>query len=112
MTIAAVAGVGPQQAGLASGLINTSQQVGGALGLAILVSVATTKTDSVMTAAGGAPSALPGALTEGFRAAFTVGIGFAVLGAILAAVLISSQASREHAAAARAGELEPAPVAA
>jgi len=112
MTIAAVAGVGPQQAGLASGLINTSQQVGGALGLAILVSVATTKTDSVMTAAGGAPSALPGALTEGFRAAFTVGIGFAVVGAILAAVLISSQASREHAAAARAGELEPAPAAA
>jgi EmrB/QacA subfamily drug resistance transporter len=112
MTIAAVAGVGPQQAGLASGLINTSQQVGGALGLAILVSVATSKTDSVMTAAGGAPSALPGALTEGFRAAFTVGIGFAVLGAILAAVLISSQASREHAAAARAGELEPAPAAA
>jgi len=112
MTIAAVAGVGPQQAGLASGLINTSQQVGGALGLAILVSVATSKTDSVMSAAGGAPSALPGALTEGFRAAFTVGIGFAVLGAILAAVLISSQASREHAAAARAGELEPAPAAA
>ena len=98
--------------GLASGLINTSQQVGGALGLAILVSVATSKTDSVMSAAGGAPSALPGALTEGFRAAFTVGIGFAVLGAILAAVLISSQASREHAAAARAGELEPAPAAA
>ena len=112
MTIAAVAGVGPQQAGLASGLINTSQQVGGALGLAILVSVATSKTDSVMAAAGGAPSALPGALTEGFRAAFTVGIGFAVVGAILAAVLISSQASREHAAAARAGELEPAPAAA
>ena len=112
MTIAAVAGVGPQQAGLASGLINTSQQVGGALGLAILVSVATSKTDSVMSAAGGAPSALPGALTEGFRAAFTVGIGFAVVGAILAAVLISSQASREHAAAARAGELEPAPAAA
>ena len=112
MTIAAVAGVGPQQAGLASGLINTSQQVGGALGLAILVSVATSKTDGVMTAAGGAPSALPGALTEGFRAAFTVGIGFAVVGAILAAVLISSQASREHAAAARAGELEPAPAAA
>ena len=112
MTIAAVAGVGPQQAGLASGLINTSQQVGGALGLAILVSVATSRTDSVMAAADGAPSALPGALTEGFRAAFTVGIGFAVVGAILAAVLISSQASREHAAAARAGELEPAPAAA
>ena len=53
-----------------------------------------------------------GALTEGFQAAFTVGTGFAVLGAILAAVLISSRDSREHAAAARAGELEPAPAAA
>jgi EmrB/QacA subfamily drug resistance transporter len=111
MTIAAVAGVGPQQAGLASGLINTSQQVGGALGLAILVSVATSKTDSVMASSGGAPSALPNALTEGFQAAFTVGIGFAVVGAILALVLISSKTSREHAAAARAGEVEAAPVA-
>jgi len=110
MTIAAVAGVGPQQAGLASGLINTSQQIGGALGLAILVSVATSKTDSVMTAAGGAPSALPSALTEGFQAAFTVAIGFAVLGAILATVLISSRDSREHAEAARAGELDAAAV--
>jgi EmrB/QacA subfamily drug resistance transporter len=108
MTIAAVAGVSPQQAGLASGLINTSQQVGGALGLAILASVATSRTESVMTDAGGAPSALKGALTEGFQSAFMVGAGFAVLAAILAAVLISSRASREQAEAARAGELQPA----
>jgi EmrB/QacA subfamily drug resistance transporter len=111
MTIAAVAGVGPQEAGVASGLINTSQQIGGALGLAILASVATSRTDSVMADAGGSPSALPTALTEGFQAAFTVGVGFAVAGAILAAVLISSRASREHAAAAREGRLEPAAVA-
>ena len=94
MTIAAVAGVEPHEAGLASGLINTSQQVGGALGLAILAAIANSRTDAIMEAAGGAPSALPGALTEGFQIAFLVGAGFAVVGAILAATLISSKESR------------------
>ena len=47
------------------------------------------------------------ALTEGFQDAFLVGAGFAVLGAVLAAVMISSRDSREHAAAARRGEAEP-----
>jgi EmrB/QacA subfamily drug resistance transporter len=110
MTIAAVAGVEPHEAGLASGLINTSQQVGGALGLAILASIANSRTDSLMTEAGGAVSALPNALTEGFQIAFIVGAGFAVLGAVLAATLISSQTSREHAEAAQAGDAAPAPV--
>ena len=56
MTVAAVAGVEPDEAGLASGLINTSQQIGGALGLAILAAVATAQTDNVL-AAGGGPAA-------------------------------------------------------
>ena len=47
MTVAAVAGVEPHEAGLASGLINTSQQVGGALGLAILAAIANSRTDSL-----------------------------------------------------------------
>jgi hypothetical protein len=108
MTIAAVAGVEPHEAGLASGLINTSQQVGGALGLAILASIANSRTDSLMTDAGGAAAALPNALTEGFQIAFLVGAGFAVLGAILAATLISSRESRAHAEAAQRGEVAPA----
>jgi sugar phosphate permease len=108
MTIAAVAGVEPHEAGLASGLINTSQQVGGALGLAILASIANSRTDSLMEDAGGAVAALPNALTEGFQIAFIVGAGFALLGAILAATLISSRESREHAEAAQRGEAAPA----
>jgi EmrB/QacA subfamily drug resistance transporter len=110
MTVAAVSGVEPHEAGLASGLINTSQQVGGALGLAILATVANSRTDDVMAAAQGDPSVLPTALTEGFQNAFIVGAGMALLAALLASVLISSKASRDHAEAAQRGELDAVPV--
>ena len=58
----------------------------------------------------GAPAALPDALTQGFQDAFLVGAGMALLAALLAALLISSRDSREHAEAARAGEAEPVAV--
>jgi EmrB/QacA subfamily drug resistance transporter len=108
MMIASVAGVEPHEAGLASGLINTSQQIGGALGLAILATIA----NSVTSDSAAAGNAMPTALTEGFQRAFTVGAGFAVLGAVLAALFISGRTSREHAEAAQRGELDPVPVAA
>ena len=76
ISIAALSGVTDREAGLASGLINTSQQIGGAVGLAILSSVATTRTNNLL-ATGTAP---PVALTEGFRLAFMVGVGFAIVG--------------------------------
>jgi len=110
MTVAAVSDVSGRDAGLASGLINTSQQIGGALGLAILATIANSRTEDVMKTAGGDPQALPTALTEGFQDAFMVGAGFAIVGALLALVLISNKASREHAEAARRGEVEAVPV--
>ncbi|MEA2380387.1 MAG: hypothetical protein QOH72_358 [Solirubrobacteraceae bacterium] len=105
VTIAAVTGTRPDEAGLASGLINTAQQVGGALGLAILAAVANGRTANVLASGVRSPAV---ALTEGFQDAFLVGAGFAVLATILAAVMISSRDSREHAEAARRGEVEPA----
>ena len=92
MTIAAVAGVEPHEAGLASGMINTSQQVGGALGLAILAAVANSRTDSVVEAG----SSLPVALTEGFQTALMVGSAFAVLGAVLALLLVDGREVEEN----------------
>lgn len=93
VTIAAVSGIADREQGLASGLINTSQQVGGALGLAILAAVA----NSVIGA-----TVNPESLVEGFQAAFAVGAGFAVLGLIATLLLVRSSDSRAHVALGKA----------
>ena len=98
VTIAALTGTKPDEAGLASGLINTAQQVGGALGLAILATVADSLTKSELHA-GTQPLA---ALSDGFGRGFIVGAGFALAGAALTMVLISTRDSRRHVEAAAA----------
>jgi EmrB/QacA subfamily drug resistance transporter len=95
-TIAAVAGIEDREQGLASGLINTSQQIGGALGLAVLATIANSRTDDLVAQAGGDPSALPNALVEGFQVAFLGAAIIALIGLVLTLVLIRSSDSRAY----------------
>jgi len=80
-TIAATATAAPSEAGLASGLVNTSRQMGGALGLAILASLAVLYTGHLTNVDYRAPIL---ALTDGFRLAYLLGAGFAAVGALIA----------------------------
>jgi EmrB/QacA subfamily drug resistance transporter len=84
ISIAALAGVQPAEAGLASGLFNTTQQIGGALGIALLSTIATSRTSHAL-ADGTAP---PSALVNGFTGAFVVGAGIAAVGVVAALTLI------------------------
>ena len=79
MTLA-MSGVAPQDAGLASGLVNTSVQVGGAVGLAVLATLATERTGELV--AGGASQAA--ALNGGFHLAYLIGAGVVAAAAIVA----------------------------
>jgi EmrB/QacA subfamily drug resistance transporter len=84
ISIAALAGVQPAEAGLASGLINTSQQIGGALGIAALSTIATSRTADAVASG----TALNAALVDGFRGAFITGVVIAALGIAAAVTLI------------------------
>jgi len=105
MTLA-MSGATRSDAGLASGLVNTSLQVGGALGLAILATLATSRTEDLL--ASGSPTA--SALTEGYQLAFIVAAGLVVAAIVLALTVLRSEraAAAEVETQADAGDAEPA----
>ncbi len=90
MSIGALTGVAAADAGIASGLINTSQQIGGAIGVAVATTIATTLTANYVDVHPGTNALAGGALTHGFQAAFYVLAGIAVFGAVVAAVFTES----------------------
>jgi EmrB/QacA subfamily drug resistance transporter len=83
MTLA-MSGATPEDSGLASGLVNTTQQVGGAIGISLLATFATSRTDALR--AGGESAAA--ALTGGYRLAFAISAGLAAAGAVVAATVL------------------------
>lgn len=89
VTSVAVGGV--EEAGLAAGLFNTSQQVGNAIVIAVLATVAAARTSALLTQNIGRPEALTG----GFRAAFVVAACFLVLGAVAAWTLPAQQSKSQ-----------------
>src|SRR5688500_17625997 len=101
ISIAALAGVEGPEAGLASGLINTSQQIGGALGLALLTTVATTRAEGLL----GSGTPAPEAMTSGFGLAFLVAAGFARASLLTTLVVLRGDDLKVT-----AGEPAPVPV--
>jgi EmrB/QacA subfamily drug resistance transporter len=108
MSIGGLTGVRQADAGVASGLINTTQQIGGAIGVAVATTVATTFTDHYVNDHPAASALGGAALTHGFRIAFYLLAGLALLGAILSTLLVESVPTAP-AQATEGEELELAP---
>jgi predicted MFS family arabinose efflux permease len=100
MTLA-MSGVAPSEAGLASGLVNTTVQVGGALGLAVLATLSTTRTETLLADGEGRASALTG----GFHLAFIIAASLVAVAVVLAATVLQGEPAVE-------AEAEEAPAAA
>ena len=91
LSIGALEGVPDRDAGLASGLVNTTQQVGGALGVAVLSTLAISRSDDLIATG----TAVPVALTEGFQIALYASAGFALAGALAVVALVRGRGRPE-----------------
>jgi EmrB/QacA subfamily drug resistance transporter len=91
MSIGALTGVAAEDAGVASGLINTNQQIGGAIGVAAATTIATTFTGHYVDSHAGATAFSGAALTHGFEIAFYVLAAIALAGAVLSALMVESK---------------------
>jgi EmrB/QacA subfamily drug resistance transporter len=102
MTLA-MSGATPEDSGLASGFVNTSMQVGGAIGLAVLATLSTERTQSLL----GDGESLPQALTSGYHLAYLIGAGLAAIAVVIAVFVLRSPRPEEMAPP-HESELEPA----
>jgi hypothetical protein len=84
-----MSGATPSDAGLISGLMNTTAQIGGSLGLAVLATVATSQTDHLL----GAGQSTPAALTSGYHLAFGIGAGLVAGAIVVAAIVLRPEAA-------------------
>jgi EmrB/QacA subfamily drug resistance transporter len=108
MSIGALTGVRAADAGIASGLLNTNQQIGGAIGVAAATTIATTFTNRYVDSHSGATALSGPALTHGFQIAFYVLAATAAVGAVIAALMIESQSpGTEREAEVAGATLEP-----
>jgi len=92
-TAVTTSGTSHQESGLVSGLLNTGQQIGGAIGLAVLTVISTAATRTRLAEAGGDASAVPAAMVHGFHRGFMVAAIFAVAASIVALIVLKTQKS-------------------
>ena len=91
VTVIATSGISHKESGLVSGLLNTSQQIGGAIGLAVLSVISTQATNDKIAAAHGNPAMIPEAMVHGFQEGFRAAVVFAIAASVVALVVLKNR---------------------